>query len=303
MPNPGTQEQESGEHHFPAPYNVFEFVGHMRGLPRRHHRPAGGPLRQLGRHQHGIGARDPIFRANELIVNDAVKQLTGEDGAGNLCFRCHSSNGWYSGRFNPTLAGDAQGATMDHASSPRPMTRASCARCVIARSARHHGRSGGSELATDEPAFKMMASVNDTRMAGGPDGGDYPERTRVGEPIGDSSLQINDGMTYGGKYAGSVEVTFSDEPMSGTNYTGQTYGVYPDFWISDAIPKIGDVPFGAPVTNPSGQHIVYNPDGSVSPHFEYSIDVPTDGGGNRDYQAQAISLEHPTFKGDFIQLE
>ena len=45
-------------------------------------------------------ARDPVFRANQIIVNNAIRTATGENGAGNICMRCHSPNGWLSGRFD-----------------------------------------------------------------------------------------------------------------------------------------------------------------------------------------------------------
>ena len=57
-------------------------------------------------------ARDPIFRANQVIVNNTIKNATGQDGAGNIVFRCHSPNGWLSGRFDLTMGGRADGSDM-----------------------------------------------------------------------------------------------------------------------------------------------------------------------------------------------
>jgi hypothetical protein len=112
-----------------------------------------------------------------------------------------------------------------------------------------------------------------------------------GNPYGDTTLQIDDGMTYVGKYSGSVDVYLSDLPTSGT-YTGQSYGIYPDYWTTPLYPA----PVGEPVTNSAGETIVYNVDGSVSTHFEAPIGPPIDPNtGTYDYQAMALSLEHPTF--------
>ena len=76
----------------------------------------------------GSAARDPIFRANQI----GLEMATGNQGVGNMCFRCHSPNGWYSGRFDPNLAGDPTGATMLHSIVASTMTKASCANSAIA---------------------------------------------------------------------------------------------------------------------------------------------------------------------------
>lgn len=301
MPNPGTQQQELANITFPAPYNTFEFVVTCMACH-------GGTVDQNASHggnwagtNMASAARDPFFRANELIVNAAVKAETGQDGAGNLCFRCHSPNGWYSGRFDPALAGDSEGRTMMHSILASTDDEGIlCEACHRAMGNVTMGEVAGNP-APDEPAFKLMSSVYDTRMAGGADGGAYPLGPATGSPLGDATLQINDGMTYGGPYAGSVEVTFSDLPIEGTPYTGQTYGVYPQWWIDMGIPKVGIRPAGEPLTNSAGQHIVYNPDGSVPLHFEVPADVPrAEDNVTPDFMAQSLSLEHPTFKSDFI---
>ena len=77
-------------------------------------------------------------------------------------------------------------------------------------------------------------------------------------------------MTYIGKYSGSVDIYMSDLPASGT-YTGQTYGIYPDYWTTPLyLPPVGE-----PLTNDAGELIVYNVDGSVSIHFEAPIGPPS----------------------------
>ncbi len=107
--NPGTQQQELPNITFPAPYNVFEFVVTCMACH-------GGTVDQTAGHGSNWGGtnmasamRDPIFRANQVLVNNTVKNLLGADGTGNVCMRCHSPNGWLSGRFDPILGGKADG--------------------------------------------------------------------------------------------------------------------------------------------------------------------------------------------------
>ena len=47
----------------------------------------------------------------------------------------------------------------------------------------------------------------------------------------------------------------------------------------------------------SAGETVINPDGSVPIHFEAPIGPPTNPDGTYNYQAQGISLEHPTAGG------
>lgn len=56
--------------------------------------------------------RDPIFWATLAIAEQDF------DGSGDLCIRCHSTGGWYSGRSTPTdgsglMVGDADGVDCD----------------------------------------------------------------------------------------------------------------------------------------------------------------------------------------------
>src|SRR5512141_1894422 len=102
VPNPGTQQQEMANITAPAEWNVFEFVvtcGACHAGTQDQHVAhfgnwAGGNM--------ASATRDPVFRAAQISANDTVKAVTGQDGAGNVCFRCHSPNGWLSGRFDPT---------------------------------------------------------------------------------------------------------------------------------------------------------------------------------------------------------
>ena len=286
VPNPGTQQQELANITAPAPYNTFEFVGTCAACH-------GGTIDQNAGHfgnwagtSMASSARDPVFRANQIGVNNIIKGLTGEDGAGNICMRCHSPNGWMSGRFDPTLAGDAQGRTMEH--SILLSTDDEGVLCEFCHRAIGNVTFKRADLYPADPAWNMLAGISDWPHTGrayeDQDGSGTPTIAQ-GNPLGDATLQINDGMTYVGKYSGSVDIYSSDTPLAGTDYTGQTYGVYPDFWPTDPIIW---------PTGPNGE--VINPDGSVPIHFEAPIGPPLNG-GVPDYQAQAISLEHPTAGG------
>jgi len=299
VPNPGTQEQELANITMPAPYNVFEFVVTCAACH-------GGSIDQNTGHfgnwagtSMASAARDPIFRANQVIVNETIKGLTGEDGAGNMCFRCHSPNGWYSGRFDPQLGGAADGSTMLQSILASTDTEGiMCEFChrVIGnvtvkdpQMAAQLDAFGLGDQFRNDPVWKMMAGISDWPHAGN----DFPQGPKEGMPYGDTTLQINDGMTYGGKYPGSVDMFFSDVPMQKTdgtltNYTGQTYGIYPPGWPSSGV------------TNVLGQMVAISPDGSTPIHFEVPIGPPVVN-GVPDYQAQSISLEHPTFDGEFIR--
>ena len=106
MPLPGTQEQELGNITFPAPYNVFEFAVTCMACHGGSVDQNVGARRQLGRHQHGLrGARPDLPRQR------ADREQRCALAAGNLCFRCHSPNGWYSGRFNPSSTATREGGT------------------------------------------------------------------------------------------------------------------------------------------------------------------------------------------------
>jgi len=265
VPNPGTQQQELANITAPAPYNTFEFVGTCAACH-------GGDIDQMAGHfsnwagsSMASAARDPIFRANQIGVEIA----SGEVGAGNMCFRCHSPNGWTSGRFDPQLAGgDPKGSTMIHSillsTDDEGILCEACHRTI------GNVEFKSRELDPNDPAWNMLASVDDWPHAGVPFRDQAGDPTIAeGEPYGDTSLQFNDGMTYIGKYSGSVDIYFSDSPLPGTPYTGQTYGVDPD------------------------GSIFYAADGSVPLHYELPIGPPLQ--GQREiYDAQAISLEHPT---------
>lgn len=284
VPNPGTQEQEVANITFPAPYNVFEFVVTCAACH-------GGSIDQQAGHfgnwsgsNMASAARDPIFRANQQIVNSAVKAAIGQDGAGNICIRCHSPNAWYSGRTDPLLNGDADASSLIHSivlsTDDEGILCEFCHRSIGTVTQQR------ADLSPTDPAWNMMAGIFDWPHLGNP----YPQGPLAGNPYGDATLQINDGMTYIGKYSGSVDLLFSDIPLLGTGYTGQTYGIYPPAWMGPKYP----VPAGEPQFNASGEEIVYNPDGSVPVHYEIPIGPPLNPDGTYNYQLQAISLEHPT---------
>ena len=233
------------------------------------------------------------------------------DGAGNMCMRCHSPNGWYSGRFDPTLGGDAQGKTMMHSivasTDDEGISCESCHRAV----GNVKFKSIGGVPNTTDPAWKMLALVSDWPHAGAAINNINP-----GDPYGDTTIQYADGMTYGGPYPGSVKPSFTDDyllfnafpaifgPATGT-YTGQIFATYPPGW------KLTDR-FG--VTTDVGGQPVKNVDGSLAPMFEQPVNAPyvldpvtkrpvldANGFPIVDYQAQSISIEHPTFENKFLK--
>jgi len=291
VPNPGTQAQELANITFPAPYNVFEFTVTCGACH-------GGTIDQQAGHfgnwagtSMASAMRDPIFRTNQLIVNTAVKNLTGEDGAGNMCIRCHSPNAWYSGRTDPMLNGAADGSSVEH--SILLSTDDEGILCEMCHRVMGNVTMKRADLDQADPVWNMMAGISDW-----PHQGDaFPAGPVAGNPYGDTALQINDGMTYAGKYSGSVDIFFSDLPLlqdatglfsMGGLYTGQTYGIYPPGWVDM---------FGNDV---SGQPVV-SPDGVIPIHFEQPIGPPLKPNGTYDYQSQSVSLEHPTVGGDFIR--
>jgi Fibronectin type III domain len=281
VPNPGTQQQELGNITAPAPFNVFEFVVTCMACH-------GGTIDQnVGHGGNWAGssmasaARDPVFRANQLIVNEAVKNLAGDDGAGNMCWRCHSPNGWLSGRFDPNLNGDAQAGNIIQSILLSTDTEGiSCEMCHRTMGNVTYKRG---DLNAADPAWNMLAGVTDWPHSGATF--DSAEGPTPGEPYGDTTLQFIDNMTYGAKWSGSANIHFSDLPTS-NDYTGQTYGVYPFTWTGPVTPN----PAGMPATNSAGQTIKYNPDGSTSIEFQDLTITP------HPYLS-AISVEHPTFGG------
>jgi fibronectin type 3 domain-containing protein len=277
--NPGTQQQELPNITFPAPYNVFEFVVTCMACH-------GGTVDQTAGHGANWGGsnmasamRDPIFRANEVLVNNTIKNLGAGDGAGNVCMRCHSPNGWLSGRFDPILGGAADGSdTIQSILLSTDTEGISCEMCHRVTGNVTHSRMTteidtltGLAILTDrvgDPAFNMLEGVSDWPHLGNP----YPQGPIPGEPLGDSTLQFHDGMGYGGKYSGSFIPYFSDVPLIG-DYTGQTWGYNPD---TPGVPFI-------------------NPDGSYSFQFDELIGPP------EDDTLYAISIEHPTREGSFVK--
>lgn len=290
VPNPGTQQQELPNITFPAPYNVFEFPVTCMACH-------GGTIDQQAGHggnwagsNMASSMRDPVFRANQILTNDQVKAKTGQDGAGNLCMRCHSPNGWYSGRFDPLLGGAADGSTAEHSillsTDDEGISCEFCHRAIGAVTMKRP------DLDQNDPVWNMLSGVLDWPHLGNP----YPAGPVAGNPYGDATLQINDVMSYGGKYGGNTEMSFSDALgfysetgafPSGT-YTGQTYGIYPLTYTGPRNPP----PPGMPKWNVNGEELAYNPDGSLSIAFE-KVALPGDLWGS-------VSPEHSTRRDDFV---
>ncbi len=290
VPNPGTQQQEMANLTFPAPFNSFEFTVTCGACH-------GGSVDQQVAHMGNWGggnmasaARDPIFRANQIIVNNTLATLTGQDGAGNMCFRCHSPNGWYSGRFDPTMAGDPSGRSMMH--SIVASTDDEGVMCETCHRAVGNVTYKRADLDPNDSVWNMIAGIFGWQHDGGPFVDQAGDPTIApGNPYGDTSLQFLDGMTYVGPRSGISDAYFSDLPLEGTSYTGQIYAVYPPNWTGPMNP----VPAGMPATNSVGQYIVYNLDGSIPPMFEAPVGPPIDPNtGMYDYMATAVSIEHPT---------
>lgn len=287
-PNPGTQEQELANITLPAPYNVFEFTVTCAGCH--------GGFSDLQTSHFGNWAgtamansmRDPIFRANQQIVNQLVLDATGQDGGGNVCIKCHSPNAWYSGRTDPAFGGKGDTSTVEHSillsTDDEGILCEFCHRAIGNVTMRDPELVGPGYVSANDPVWNMMAGISDWPHAGNP----YPNGPADGNPYGDASLQIADGWPYAGKYPGTVQVMSSDVPMAGTTYSGQTYAI-----LAPGMPQY--VPAGQPATNPAGQRIAYAPDGSVSTHLEAPVGPTIDPAtGYPNYQNQAISLEHPT---------
>ncbi|MHC1742078.1 MAG: fibronectin type III domain-containing protein [Syntrophobacteraceae bacterium] len=282
VPNPGNQQQELPNITFPAPYNIFEFVVTCMACH-------GGLIDQSAGHganwagsNMASATRDPIFRANQLIVNHSLKRAGAGDGAGNLCFRCHSPNGWLSGRFDPKLGAAADGSDIIQSivlSTDNEGVQ--CEQCHRAVGAVTMQRL---DLNPADPVWNMLSGLYDWPHAGNP----FPQGPTFGNPFGDATLQYHDGMSYGAKYGGNVELSFSDSPLSGF-YTGQTYGTYP-FWFTGFIQP---PPPGMPSTNDLGDVLAWNPDGSLSFVFEAGV--------TPDALWGAVSPEHSTRENLFVK--
>lgn len=290
VPNPGTQQQEMANLTFPAPFNSFEFTVTCGACHAGSVDQQVAHMGNWGGGNMASAARDPIFRANQIGVNNAIATLTGQDGAGNMCFRCHSPNGWYSGRFDPTKAGDPQGRTMLH--SIVAGTDDEGVMCETCHRAVGNVTYKRADLDPNDSVWNMISGIFGWQHDGGPFVDQAGDPTIApGNPYGDTSLQFLDGMTYVGPRSGGSDAYFSDLPLEGTSYTGQIYAVYPPNWTGPKNP----VPTGMPATNSAGQYIVYNADGSIPPMFEAPLGPPIDPiTGQTDYMAQALSIEHPT---------
>ncbi len=292
VPNPGTQQQELTNITAPGDFNVFEFVVTCAGCH-------GGSIDQHAAHfsnwaggNMASAARDPIFRANQIGVNNTIKAVTGRDGAGNVCMRCHSPNGWLSGRFDPTLGGKADASNMIQ--SILLSTDGEGVMCETCHRAVGNVTYKRGDLSDTDPAWNLLANTSDwthTGRAMTDQAGDPTLAQNM--PFGDTALQYLDGISYIGKYSGTGDIYFSDLPIDGT-YTGQIYAVYPERWTGPKTP----VPEGKPQFNSALQELAYLPDGSLPPLFEVPIGVPVNPiDGFPDYSLNSLSVEHPTSGG------
>ncbi|HET7833842.1 MAG TPA: fibronectin type III domain-containing protein [Gallionella sp.] len=301
VPNPGTQQQELTNITFPAQWNVFEFVvtcgachaGTVDQHTAHFGNWAGGNM--------ASAMRDPVFRANQVGVNSVVKAVTGQDGAGNVCMRCHSPNGWLSGRFDPVLGGAADGSTtMNSILLSTDGEGVMCETCHRAAGSVTYKRPdvlNNASTGVLDKVWSLLAGMFDWEHQGHTPSDQAGDPTiAAGLPYGDTSLQFIDGMTYIGKYSGMTDVYFSDVPLGGS-YTGQIYAVYPDWWAASGNP-MNPVPAGMPAQNSAGQYLAYAADGTLPPALEVPVSTPINAvTGVSDYYAQAFSIEHPTVGG------
>ncbi|HET7832469.1 MAG TPA: hypothetical protein VFK88_05840, partial [Gallionella sp.] len=299
VPNPGTQQQELTNITFPAAWNVFEFVVTCGACHAGSVDQHAGHFGNWGGSNMASAARDPVFRANQIGVNNTVKSIIGQDGSGNMCMRCHSPNGWLSGRFDPALGGNPDGTTMNHSillsTDDEGVMCETCHRAVSAVTYKRPDILNNPNTGTMDAVWNVLAGVFDWPHQG------HEPRDQAGDPVfragmpaGDTSLRWDDTLTYGGKYSGSQDIYFSDVPLSG-NYTGQIYAVYPDNWALFGNP-MNPVPPGKPARNSAGQYLAYNLDGTLPPVLEVPVGPPTMG-ALPVYKMQSLSMEHSTFGG------
>lgn len=308
VPNAGTQQQELANITAPAEWNVFEFVvtcGACHGGQIDQHV---GHFGNWGGGNMASAARDPVFRANQIGVNNTIKAVTGQDGAGNVCMRCHSPNGWLSGRFDPTMGGSADASNMIMSilasTDAEGIMCETCHRAVGNVTNKRADQkfvkdAQGDDTSVLAKVWNLLAGLFDWEHAGSePKDQAGTPTVAEGGPLGDTTLQFLDGMSYGGKYSGSTDIYFSDLPIAGTPYTGQIYAVYPDWWSAANGDPMNPVPAGLPETNSLGQRLAYNLDGTLPPLFEVLTGPPVNGAGQPNYSRHSNSIEHPTFGGD-----
>ncbi len=302
VPLPGTQQQELGNITFPAPFNVFEFLVTCGAC---HGAQVDQQVAHFGNWAGSAMAsasRDPVFRANEIIVNSAIQAATGQDGGGNMCFRCHSPNGWYSGRFDPALNGAGDGSQMLHSILLSTDDEGvPCEMCHKAMGAVTYKDPellalqdvNGNSLFADDPAWNMLAGIDDWPHDGQPFVDQDGDPTiAAGNPLGNGTLQFAEGMLYLGRYPGIVDVFWSDTPLvedpmgpagysSGGFYTGQTYGIFPPGWLDPQGNDLG----GQPAPGPGGDLLI---------QLDVPIGPPLNPNGTPNYNAQSVSPEHST---------
>ncbi|MBK9516118.1 MAG: fibronectin type III domain-containing protein [Anaeromyxobacter sp.] len=284
VPNPGTQTQElSNITPHGGVYNVFDSPffcaschgGTIDASVSHYGNWSGSNMANSG--------RDPFFRANNLVVNSDAYYITeallgpgqGVNGVGNICWRCHSPNGWYSSRLDETLGGRIDATTVQQSMvASTDMQGISCEFCHRTIGNVTQQRAG---LDPADPAWKLLAGATDWPHAGNA----YPEGPVAGLPYGDTTFQFTDSRIYQADLAGNTLIFWNDVPSFkagfitdpaaplGT-YTGQTYGIYPNNYDG---PRRA-TPTGMPKYNSLDQEIVYLPDGRAKTQFEVGISGP-----------------------------
>ena len=301
VPNPGTQQQELTNITAPGTYNVFEFPNFCAGCH-------GGTLDQNTSHygnwagsNMANSGRDPFFRTNNLIVNADAYYGTGGaiNGVGNICWRCHSPNGWYSSRLDESQGGKIDGTTIEQSlvksTDMQGISCEFCHRTVGNVTFKRADLVANPAIGNNDPAWLLLAGATDWPHTGNP----YPEGPLAGNPYGDTTFQFNDGKVYQADLPGNQLLFWSDIPTSG-GYTGQTYGIYPPGFAGANL--VAQTPFGQPVTNLLGETIAYLPNGQSKLHFEQSVSPPkildpATGQLVADYEESSISPRHATHMG------
>lgn len=301
VPNPGTQQQELTNITAPGTYNVFEFPNFCAGCH-------GGTLDQnMSHYGNWAGSnmansgRDPFFRTNNLIVNADAYYGTGGaiNGVGNICWRCHSPNGWYSSRLDESQGGKIDGTTIEQSlvksTDMQGISCEFCHRTVGNVTFKRADLVANPAIGNNDPAWLLLAGATDWPHIGNP----YPEGPLAGNPYGDTTFQFNDGKVYQADLPGNQLLFWSDIPTSG-GYTGQTYGIYPPGFAGANL--VAQTPFGQPVTNLLGETIAYLPNGQSKLHFEQSVSPPkildpVTGQLVADYEESSVSPRHATHMG------
>jgi hypothetical protein len=269
VPLTGTQPMEltnltMTEGGAPVPYNCIDFPSLCAGCHGAFLPHEFGTYAAWSGENMASGDRDPVFWADQQIADAALP------GVGDLCARCHGPALWLNGRTNPSFGGISDGRKM--VVDPLISADAEGVSCEFCH--RTIGQVVQGQYAGD-PAYKMLAGLGNWPHTGSP----YPQGPLTGNPAGDGTYQLADGMNYGARFVGQTQLSWSDVKVTGT-YTGQTYGVYPP-------------PF------PHAGEIVVQPDGEIPVMFEVPVGPPP-GPVIPDFQSQSTSPEHATWPNTLL---